>query len=69
MWNVTTSKRKDIIKNPEKPTFLCDKCVNKEEDCVRSVNEADQDWLSESESESENVGKSNNQATVGKAKP
>ena len=54
-------------KNCKKNTSLCNKCVNKEEDCVRSVNEADQDWLSESESE--NVGNINHQATVGKAKP
>ena len=49
----------------KKNTFLCDKCVNKVEDCVCSVNEAVQDWLNESESE--NVGNINRQATVGKA--
>ena len=45
-------------KKKKKNTFLRDKFVN---------NEGDQNWLSESESE--NVWKSNRQATVGKAKP
>ena len=54
-------------KNCKKITLLCDKCVNNKEDCVCSVNDGDQDWLNESESESENVRKSNNQATVGKS--